>query len=568
MCIRDSINAEYGDFSSGEMAEAEDASSPLYSNLRQLISVVDDLRDVGLQQYIALPSVVVVGSQSAGKSSVLESIVGQDFLPRGEGVCTRRPLELRLVHLSEHQHKLEGGKSWACFDGSEQKLYDFDMVRDEISSLTNRVAGSNKGIVDEPIKLTIYGRDTPDLTLIDLPGITRVPMSGSDQTDEIEAVTRSMTMRYVKDPRTVILAVMPANTDMTTSDALQIARQVDPEGSRTIGVLTKIDIMDKGTNARKALMGQEIALKLGFVGMKNRSQADIIDKKPVQAAVADELAFFSDHPVYSALPTQTWGTKALVDKVTSVLFGHIKHYLPTITKELDCKLRLTNEEFKALGAPVPIGHEEITHSLWNMVTAFCEMFRASIRGSYDRRLHSSVIQKIDPKAISGGAKIRYILNQLLKEYGEHHEATEEYTDSDIETAIRIHEGDTLPGFPSVDVFEYLIRPLLEKLREPIMDTLNEVYMSLDNLANQLLNKVFRRFPELHSETIGIVSAILNQELERTREVVESVIQAEEGYIFTNDTDYMAPVSYTHLRAHETPEHLVCRLLLEKKKKNN
>eukprot|EP00656_Telonema_subtile_P016342 TRINITY_DN18622_c0_g1_i1.p1 TRINITY_DN18622_c0_g1~~TRINITY_DN18622_c0_g1_i1.p1 ORF type:complete len:114 (-),score=36.31 TRINITY_DN18622_c0_g1_i1:52-393(-) len=94
-----------------------------------------------------------------------------------------------------------------------------------------------------------------------------------------------MTMRYVKDPRSVILAVMPANADMSTSDALQIARQVDPEGIRTIGVLTKIDIMDKGTNAKKALMGQEIALKLGFVGIKNRSQADIQEKKSVQACL-------------------------------------------------------------------------------------------------------------------------------------------------------------------------------------------------------------------------------------------------------------------------------------------
>eukprot|EP00656_Telonema_subtile_P016343 TRINITY_DN18622_c0_g1_i2.p1 TRINITY_DN18622_c0_g1~~TRINITY_DN18622_c0_g1_i2.p1 ORF type:complete len:567 (-),score=189.66 TRINITY_DN18622_c0_g1_i2:146-1846(-) len=347
-----------------------------------------------------------------------------------------------------------------------------------------------------------------------------------------------MTMRYVKDPRSVILAVMPANADMSTSDALQIARQVDPEGIRTIGVLTKIDIMDKGTNAKKALMGQEIALKLGFVGIKNRSQADIQEKKSVQAAIADEDSFFRQHQVYSGMPTHVWGTKALVDKVTQVLFGHIKHFLPAISKELDNKLKETLDDFRQLGAPVPEGHEEVTHSLWNMITAFCEMYKASIRGSYDRRLHSAVIQNLDPKALSGGAKIRYILNQLLRDYSDGYEATHEYSDGDIETAIRIHEGDTLPGFPSVDVFEYLIRPMLEKLREPIMETLNEVYLSLDNLANQLLNKVFRRFPELHSECIGIVSNILNNELERTREVVESLIQAEEGYIFTNDAEYM------------------------------
>lgn len=95
-----------------------------------------------------------------------------------------------------------------------------------------------------------------------------------------------------------------------------MASQVDPEGVRTIGVLTKIDIMDKGTNAKKALMGQEISLKLGFVGIKNRSQQDIADRMSVKDAIDEERQFFVTHPQYSTLPTHMWGTKALVDKVT------------------------------------------------------------------------------------------------------------------------------------------------------------------------------------------------------------------------------------------------------------
>jgi len=133
------------------------------------------------------------------------------------------------------------------------------------------------------------------------------------------------------------------------------------------------------------------------------------------------------------------------------------------------------------------------------------------------------------------------MNQLLLDYQDaDHEITKEcYSDRDIETAIRIHEGDTLPGFPSVDVFEYLVRPLLERLREPINDCLAEVHASMDTLANSLLNRVFRRFPALHSEAIEIVTAILNKELEKTRDVVDSVVAAEEGYIFTNDQQYIS-----------------------------
>lgn len=86
-----------------------------------------------------------------------------------------------------------------------------------------------------------------------------------------------MATRYAKDERTIILAVMPANSDITTSDGLQLARQIDTKGSRTIGVITKIDIMDRGTDARGMLQGREIPLKLGYVGVVNRSQQDIID---------------------------------------------------------------------------------------------------------------------------------------------------------------------------------------------------------------------------------------------------------------------------------------------------
>mmetsp|Transcript_5292 Transcript_5292/g.3044 ORF Transcript_5292/g.3044 Transcript_5292/m.3044 type:complete len:81 (+) Transcript_5292:494-736(+) len=79
-----------------------------------------------------------------------------------------------------------------------------------------------------------------------------------------------MAKRYAEDPRTVILCVIPANSDISTSEALQMAMKVDRQGLRTIGVLTKIDIMDKGTNAKKAVLGEEVPLRLGYIGVKLR----------------------------------------------------------------------------------------------------------------------------------------------------------------------------------------------------------------------------------------------------------------------------------------------------------
>jgi len=207
-----------------------DSGAPLYENLRKVVNLIDELRDIGLQQHISLPRITVLGTQSAGKSSLLESIVGMDFLPRGDGVVTRRPLELRLVHVPHGQND----KPYGVFERyKDKKFFNFDEIRDTINKLTDEVCGVSKGIVDSPIVLTVYAHSCPDLTLVDLPGITRIAIAGQEK--NIEQITKEMAKRYCADPRTIILAVVPANQDMSTSDALQMAMELDPKGTRTLG---------------------------------------------------------------------------------------------------------------------------------------------------------------------------------------------------------------------------------------------------------------------------------------------------------------------------------------------
>lgn len=158
-------------------------------------------------------------------------------------------------------------------------------MREKIDFLTDEIAGKKKNIVDKPIILNVYSPTCPDLTLIDLPGITRIPLLGSDQPKDIERITKEMAERYICDNRTIILCVVPANNDITNSEALQMAQRIDIEGDRTLGVLTKIDIMDHGTDARNKLLGNEVPLKLGYVGVKCRSQADINNKVPVRLSL-------------------------------------------------------------------------------------------------------------------------------------------------------------------------------------------------------------------------------------------------------------------------------------------
>jgi dynamin 1-like protein len=508
----------------------------LYENLRQLITVVDELRDVGLQNYISLPRIATCGTQSSGKSSLVESVVGIDFLPRGGGVVTRRPLELRLVHLNHMDYPKE--TSWAVFDQTQKKYENFDDVTREIDRLTDEVAGANKGIVDDPITLTVYSTNAPDLTMIDLPGITRVSLKGSDQVEDIEKLTREMTLRYIKDPRTIVLAVLPANQDMSVSDALQMARQVDPQGIRTIGVITKIDIMDQGTDATRMLKGEDIPLRLGYVGVKMRSQADIDAKKRVKDAIDDEKTYFETHRLYSKLPPGLVGTGVLIEKLTKVLFKHIRRFLPEIKREIGDKRRAVQDRLDELGDGVPLEVNQCVQLMWTMITDFCEMFKNTIRGKFDRKLQKYLAAGSgDAAAVSGGSQLRSIFTEFLADFTEE-TITARMTDDDIDNAIRMHEGDSLPGFPSPDTFEFLILPHLRKLVMPSVECVNNVASCLDQLAKRLALNVFRRFPKLAEAVLEMIADIIQRERETTRIIVEHSVASETGYLFTNDEEYL------------------------------
>ena len=507
------------------------AGGQLYENLRKVVTVVDELRDVGLQQYVTLPRIAVVGTQSGGKSSVLESIVGADFLPRGDGVVTRRPLELRLVHLPQ----ADSG-TWAVFAAKpDEKLSSFEEVRLEIIRQTETVCGKNKGIVDDPIVLSVYSPTCPDLTLIDLPGITRVPVRNSDQRDDIEGITKAMAMRYISDPRTIILAVVPANQDMSTSDALQMARQVDPNGLRTIGVVTKLDIMDPGTDAMRMLLGEEVSLRLGFVGVRNRGQQDIRNEVRVNEALDTERRWFSEHPKYSKLPPGYCGTDNLVDKLTKVLFKHIKQFLPQIKKEVSEKKRKVSERLAELGEGVPDNSAEQGQLIWTMITDYCDIFKNTIRGKFDRRLQTYLTS--GGSQMSGGAQIRQIFNNFLQDF-EDKRVTEKMSDDEIDLAIRMHEGDSLPGFPSPDIFEFLILPHLRRIGEPSTDCVASVAGTLELLSQKIGRNVFKRFPKLGEQVLELSAGIIGREREKTKGVIEQIVDLETGYLFTNDPGYL------------------------------
>ena len=492
--------------------------------MEKLIPVINKLQDVFNtvgRESIQLPQIAVVGTQSTGKSSVLENLVGRDFLPRGAGIVTRRPLVLQLVHIDAEDSESQWG--WGKFlHTGERKFFDFAEIRDEIASETEKVAGANRGISSDPIRLRIFSPHVLNLTLIDLPGITRVPVG--DQPEDIEKRIREMIEQYISNPKCIILAVHAANTDLATSEALKLAREIDPEGKRTLAVCTKLDIMDEGTDAVDLLTGKIIPVKLGIIGVVNRSQQDIIDCKSIEEALRDEEVFLRQH--YPVLAGRN-GSKYLAQTLNRLLMQHIRDTLPVLRHEISSKLSIYESQLQELGEPI----KEKGPALLQVLTKFASNYCHKIEGTS---------RDIETHQLSGGARICYIFHHIFSETLSTIAPLEGLQRSDILHAISNAMGPRPALFVSEMAFELLVKRQIRLLLQPSLQCVELVYEELQRIIQYCLSHIreFQRFPTLREQMNTVVMGLLRERLPLTNQMVENLIRIELAYINTNHPDFV------------------------------
>ena len=345
--------------------------------MENFLKIVNELQDVfstvGVSpDTIKLPQIVVVGSQSAGKSSVLEGIVRKDFLPRGGGIVTRRPLIIQIT-----QDPLSTD-SWASFLHQPEKRYiDFDEVRDEIVAETIRLCGNSKNILSDPITLKIFSPDLPTLTLVDLPGIVKVPVG--DQPEDIEEQTINLVRTFIENPNSIILAVSPGNVDLANSEALKMARQVDPNGKRTLSVITKCDLMERTTENRLVLEGKSILVKLGIIGVINRSQAKLDNGQLFIDSLDEEEHYFK---TYYSFISGEMGTTYLTKRLCQILMEHVRECLPDLILRITEQKVIQQAILESLGPKVDDPHD----TLIDLLNQFCRAFERNIEGRESIRL--------------------------------------------------------------------------------------------------------------------------------------------------------------------------------------
>lgn len=490
-------------------------------NMIAMMSKVDDiLATVGNTDAVSLPKIVAIGSQSSGKSSVLENIVGREFLPRKTGLCTRRPLKVELIR-TENEEVVDGEthSEWAVFHHKPGEIFvDWEEVKKEIEDETERECGSNKAVSRKPISLKFYSPNVLSLTIVDLPGVTRVPVG--DQPLDIEKQLTDMIMHYIEKPNTLILAVTPANTDFATSDAINLARVVDPEGHRTLAVITKLDLMDGGTDAMDILCGRVFSVSLGIIGVVCRSQADLNSKKPLEKALQKERAFFQRS--YPSLASRS-GTFYLRKRLATLLSSHIRDCLPDIAMKINVLRRQFQHQLSSCGKEV----KDPVATILDLLTKFACNYKAAIDGS-----GNVVLQEL-----SGGARINYIFHETFGRTLQNVQPLDGLSRLEVLTAIKNSTGPRTAVFVPDSSFEQLVKKQIARLEEPSIRCVELVHEELERIIQHCITKEYLRFPNLIQKIKEVVSAKITGRMEPTKKFIEDLIANELAYINTKHPDF-------------------------------
>ena len=486
---------------------------------KKMIEIRGILHGVGQSGTLTLPSIVVIGSQSSGKSSVLEAIVGHEFLPKGSNMVTRRPIELTLVNTPDA--KAEYGEFPALGLG---KITDFSSIQRTLTDL-NLAVPVEQCVTDEPIQLSIFSPNVPDLQLIDLPGYIQVV--GRDQPLELKQKISDLCDKYIQPPN-VILAISAADVDLANSTALRASRRVDPRGERTIGVITKMDLVDSGRGA-DILSDKKYPLRLGYVGVVckipqvttgifSRAGGNI-----TSAITKNENAYFSSHPLEFGADSQlAVGTTTLRKKLMQILEQTMASSLAGTRDAIVQELEEATYEFKVQYNDRPLSAESyLAESLDSFKHSFKEFSENFGRAQVREMLKETLDQRV--------------MDLLAKRY---------WNKPVDDLTLVPYEADALADLPKSDPSSlYWQRKLdastseLTKLgigRLATTVVANELQTQIDRL---IAGSTFAAHPYAQDAITEASSSILNDRFYSTSDQVENCIKPYKFEIEVEDNEW-------------------------------
>ncbi|CDF36783.1 unnamed protein product [Chondrus crispus] len=505
------------------------------------LGVIEKLRKLLGSEGIPCPGIVVVGAQSSGKSSVLERLTDIAF-PRDTNTCTRVPIIVQL------QRDASVTLPTATICGDEH--FETDVINcstkqditNAIHDLTEKALVSTRSrVVDKPIHIRYVRSKGPVMTLIDLPGITHDDGEGRD----IHGITADIVKKYLKYENMIALVVIPANDDFGNSEALKIAKTFDTTGARTLGVISKCDLVPEQHSdiVEKIQMTPSNAIKLGlgYIAIRNKGPGD--DLANIDNI---ETELFKTHPLLKNLAPHERGCGALRRKIISLQENSIKHAIPRIQTDVRHKIEQLSGEISAMGTDLDSDMDRnafVSKHLSEINQSLQKLIRAEVRGNPSINVASRSYELYKMYA----ADVRhYFPDCLSKEYG-----------AELQQESREFMGFSLQNFTNDQMFRQLLQNIFfadnfsnktDRLIDDVGDLMARAMRTLIEEKEELT-----RLPNLAAMFHDKLGESIDAAQTRARDVTMAVIKAESKQVFALDKSYMEHIRSVRAEAQADKE---------------
>lgn len=500
----------------------------LMSAMKPKLDAIEKIRADLNAENIEVPGIVVAGAQSAGKSSLLESL-SDIKLPSGQNITTRVPLILRL----EKQDDIERYaiiSETPDLEANGEKIFDLEKIPYKIDEYTRKMAGDGGCVEDKPIHLKVMGPSCPTMTLIDLPGITH--MSLNNVQEDIHGATVNLVSKYISNEQMIILCVIPAVDDFANSEAIKLAKKVDPEGKRTLGVITKVDLAKNDIKIMDKLrgVGNNIALKLGFIAVKNKNNEE---KITIKQARSNEKKYFLNSPQFAHVSREYWGTDTLIDRISELQMARVEEFVPKMINLLEHKINETQHTLELLAPQFNNDVQKMQHLVRIIVSVVSEF----------KSLAKSNDETTDETDLHVGPRIF----EMYKKYCQALQANQpdffsaEFAEK-IENALEESRAIMLLNFINHTAFNQLfIDSHLNNYKTNSYMLVESVYQYCQKVLLQIVEqKVDNRYPQLNDATKNVITNFLKMQKQKAIESIETLVKTE-CFIFTQNKLYQSLV---------------------------
>lgn len=522
--------------------------------IRPLLDIYDRLRQILEKETdIDIPVLAVIGGQSMGKSSILERLSGLE-LPRGKGMVTRCALEIQMVSQNAGSTPCV---TIRCSDDTEERVIPVGKVAEEITNITETIAPGYSINYEKAIYLRVVSSEVPDLTIVDLPGICYSNDKGGGR--ELLGNIKTLYEKYITRPSCIIICVLQANMDVGNQEAYTIAKEVDPSGSRTIGVVTKIDLIERsdGPTILSRLSGKgtnAFQFKLGCVAVRNRNQLEIEESMSSAEADLEEQNYFQSNANFfgSGIGSKVLGFPALVQLLVRNQADMIKAGFPSLKATLKERLKEKKNHLHSLPTTLKDQTEgikcllELIHKITYTVK---QLYNADYKGLdylFSPSDSDAMKKLVERVPIFFKARVLgYMMPRLQDRLEEMYRLilvknsspimTESYSNR-VRCALEKTRGVTLSDIMTEPAFTHLMSEEIAKMRKPSEDLIADVEQYMTALISVIVDQTISNYPLLCVEIQEIVEEIFEDSKGKCLEQLAMQLEMEDDS-FTLNSDY-------------------------------